>query len=78
METIVKYDNRKLYSRSLKKYVNLSYLIDLAKIGNKFEVKKYKKGVDTDNMDDITAQVLAESIVVLNPSVDLLLRLIRG
>ena len=29
MEYIVKYDNRKLYSKSLNKYVNLDYLIDL-------------------------------------------------
>lgn len=68
MEYIVKYDNRKLYSKTLNKYVNLDYILDLVKVnkGNSFKVVKYKKGLTPDLMKDITPSVLKESITKLD------------
>lgn len=60
METIVKYNNRKLYSKKLKHYVNNSYVIDLVKLGHTFEIKEHK----TDK--DVTGTVLAGCISDLN------------
>ena len=78
MEHIVKYDNRKLYSKTLNKYVNLNYILDLVKIdGNSFKIVKYKKGVTTDFMLDITPNVLKEAIVKLNVDKSKLIKFIR-
>lgn len=68
MEYIIKYDNRKLYSKTLNSYVNLDYILDLVKVnkGNSFKVVKYKKGLTPDLMKDITPTVLKESITKLN------------
>jgi|14BtaG_2_1085337.scaffolds.fasta_scaffold83927_2 polyhydroxyalkanoate synthesis regulator protein len=60
METIVKYNNRKLYSKKCKHYVNNSYLIDLIRLGHTFEIKEHK----TDQ--DVTGTVLASCISDLN------------
>ena len=59
MEQIVKYNNRKLYSKKLKKYVNNSYLVDLVRLGNNFQVLQY----GTNN--DITASVLVTCLLDL-------------
>lgn len=48
METIIKYDNRKLYSKTLGKYVRQDYILDLVKTGQKFKVERYGKGDITD------------------------------
>lgn len=79
MEYIVKYDNRKLYSKSLNKYVNLDYLIDLVKInkGHTFKVVKYNKTKDVLQMPDITSNVLAEAITKLNINKTKLIQLIK-
>lgn len=78
METILKYNNRKLYSKSLKQYVTQQYIIDLVKTNGKFIVKKHKKGVELDLLEDITANVLAEAVTIVKPSVEKLKELIRG
>lgn len=78
METILKYNNRKLYSKSLKRYVTQEYIIDLVKTNGKFVVKRHKKGVAIDSLEDITAKVLAEAVTIVKPSVEKLKELIRG
>lgn len=60
METIVKYNNRKLYSRKLKHYVNNTYLIDLIRLDHKFEVLEHK------TEKEVTGTVLASCITELN------------
>jgi polyhydroxyalkanoate synthesis regulator protein len=68
MELIVKYDNRKLYSKTVNSYVNLKYILDLVKLNkpNSFKIVKYKKGVPLDNMTEITSNVLKEAITKMN------------
>lgn len=56
MEQIIRYSNRKLYSKSLKKYVNQAYLIDLVKLDSNFQVLQH----DTNN--DITANILVSCL----------------
>lgn len=38
METIIKYDNRKHYSKAISQYVNIDYIADLEATGQRFEV----------------------------------------
>lgn len=78
MEYILKYNNRKLYSKHLKKYVNLDYIIDLAKNDvNKFMIVKHEKGLEVSDMSEITNEVLAEAVVKLSPSKEKLVQLIK-
>jgi len=44
METIVRYDNRKLYSNTHSKYITLDYLNDLVNINKSFQVVEHKTG----------------------------------
>lgn len=79
MEYIVKYNNRKLYSKVHNQYVNLDYLVDLVRTNqeNKFTVVKYEKGIEAHDMQDITGEVLAEAVARLKPSKAKLIRLIK-
>lgn len=60
METIKKYNNRKLYSLERKEYVNLSYIIDLVKTNNNFKV------ISHSNSSDLTNEVLKEALLKVN------------
>ena len=71
METIVKYSNRKLYSKRLKKYVNNAYLVDLIRVENSFEVLEH----GTEN--DITADVLVTCLLDLKVSRKLAVEIIK-
>lgn len=62
MEEIVKYSNRKLYSRKLKHYVNNAYLLDLIRLDHKFIVLEHK------TEQEVTGTVLAGCIQDLNVS----------
>lgn len=66
MEYIVKYDNRKLYSKLESKYVDLGYIEDLVKAEEEnkisFKVVRYKKGLNLESMQDITIPTLKEVI----------------
>ena len=64
METIKKYQNRKLYSTSLKGYVDLNYIKDLVKIGSKFQVILNK------TQEDITDDIILSILPLTNPSVE--------
>jgi polyhydroxyalkanoate synthesis regulator protein len=72
METIVKYGNRKLYSKDLSRYVNLNYVIDLVKTNQNFKVVHHQTQVE------ITDSVLAECVVRIKPSSAKLQAFIRG
>ena len=63
MEIIKKYTNRKLYSTKLKKYVNISYVVDLVKLENfKFKV------ISNDTNEDITKDTLLQAVLITNPT----------
>jgi polyhydroxyalkanoate synthesis regulator protein len=46
MEHLIKYANRKIYSKDHSKYVNLDYLEDLVNIGAAFEVRSKEDNTD--------------------------------
>ena len=71
METIVKYKNRKMYSKKLSKYVNLDYIIDLVKSDNNLEILDYNTN------KNITNLVLSEAIIKLNLNTSELLTIIK-
>lgn len=71
METIVKYKNRKMYSKKLSKYVNLDYIIDLVRSNNNLEVLDYSTN------KNITNLVLSEAIIKLNLNTSELLTIIK-
>lgn len=71
METIVKYKNRKMYSKKLSKYVNLDYIIDLVKNDNNLEILDYSTS------KNITNLVLSEAIIKLNLNTSELLTIIK-
>lgn len=72
MEIIVKYENRKYYSKTLSKYVDLNYMLDLARTKQKFQVVKF-----SDNQD-ITKKVLQDCLKKIDLSTTMMLSLIRG
>lgn len=53
-ETLVKYDNRKLYSYTLKRYLNASEVLELVEGDFDVTVVKHRTG------QDVTNQVLGE------------------
>ena len=57
---IIKYSNRKLYSKDLKGYVTLSELLDYVKQGKSLEV------VDNTTKQDITLVTLQSLVTVKN------------
>lgn len=59
MEQIIKYSNRKLYSKKESQYVTGSYLADLIKANILFKVVDHKTG------DDVTNVVLARVVSTL-------------
>ena len=55
METIKKFKNRKLYSKTTKGYVTLNYLVDKIKRNESFQV------VEHGTNNDVTAKTLPAS-----------------
>ena len=72
METIKRYSNRKLYSNSLSKYVNLDYIADLVRTETKFTV------TDNATKKDITKKTLRQALLTVDLPSDTVLKLIRG
>ena len=70
METIKKYNNRKLYSTTLKKYVTLKYILDLVKTDQKFIV--------IENELDVTKEVMMKSLALVDLSQNSIAAIIRG
>jgi polyhydroxyalkanoate synthesis regulator protein len=71
MEVITKYQNRKLYSKKLKKYVNNNYLVDLVRLGDNFQVLEHSTG------NDLTALVLTTCLLDLNVSKSTIVNVIK-
>jgi polyhydroxyalkanoate synthesis regulator protein len=73
METIKKFKNRKLYSKTTKSYVTLNYLVDKIKRNESFQVVEHGTNLDitantlrralttVDLTDDIVRKVLFEN-----------------
>jgi len=72
MEVIKKYNNRKLYSTTLSKYVPQEYLLDLVKTDQKFQV------IDNDTKRDITKKALQSALNKLPLSMKMLRDLVKG
>jgi len=60
METIKKYQNRKLYSTTLSQYVTLNYIIDLVKTNQKFIV------IENKSRKDITYLTMKQAMILLD------------
>lgn len=71
MEILIKYSNRKLYSKSDKTYVNLDYVKGLVKGNRTFVV------VDHDSGLDITKDILKKLLLKVEAPRSSLERLIR-
>jgi polyhydroxyalkanoate synthesis regulator protein len=63
-EIFVRYANRKTYSTSQSKYVNLDYLLQKLKNSEDFTVTEKETGVD------ITAKVVRQAVATSNLSVE--------
>ena len=70
MELIIKYDNRKLYSKTLSAYVGTKYVLDLIKTGqeNSFTILKHDKDKVIGDYKDITSESLTWIISTLDLS----------
>jgi polyhydroxyalkanoate synthesis regulator protein len=64
METIKKFKNRKLYSKTTKGYVTLTYLVDKIKRNETFQV------VEHGTNNDITAKTLKQALSTVELSDD--------
>ena len=72
METIKKYNNRKLYSTTLSKYVTLNYITELVKTDQKFQV------IETKTKKDITDETMQQSLMLMQLPKSTLIALLRG
>ena len=72
METIKKFKNRKLYSKTTKGYVTLNYLVDKIKRNESFQVVEH--GTNT----DITAKTLKQALATVELSDDVVRSVIIG
>ena len=72
METIKKYNNRKLYSTKTSSYVTLEYILDLVRTRQKFRV------VENKSQNDITTKTIQSSLTELPMDLGTLHKLIRG
>lgn len=71
METILKYNNRKLYSKNISKYVNIDYVLDLIKTNGNFCI------IDHKSKKDVTNLVLSEAISKIKPEKDIIIKFIK-
>ena len=72
METIKKFKNRKLYSKTTKGYVTLNYLVDKLRNKESFQVLEHGTNVD------ITNKTLKQALVTVELSDDIVKRVILG
>lgn len=72
MINIIKYKNRKLYLKSLKKFIDQNQLIKLIKEGNEVEI------IDFETKEDVTQKVLSSSISKMDISSQSLKYIIRN
>lgn len=72
METIKKFKNRKLYSKTTKSYVTLNYLVDKLRKKESFQVVEHGTNLD------ITNKTLKQALVTVDLSDDVVRRVILG
>lgn len=72
METIKKFKNRKLYSKTTKSYVTLNYLVDKLRNKESFQVVEHGTNVD------ITSKTLKQALVTVDLNDDVVRRVILG
>ena len=72
METIKRYQNRKLYSTKISKYVTMEYILDLVRSRESFQV------FDNKTKTDITKKTIKASLTELPMSLELMTTIIRG
>lgn len=58
---IVRYNNRKLYNKSISEYVKLQDIFDSFENGEKFQIQEF------DSKVDITEDVVLQAIMKINP-----------
>lgn len=72
MEVIKRYNNRKLYSMKISKYVDLAYILDLVKTNQRFQV------IENKTKSDVTSKELKKALSLLPLEKGLMETLIRG
>lgn len=72
METIKKFKNRKLYSKTTKGYVTLNYLVDKLRNRESFQVLEHGTNVD------ITSKTLKQALTTVDLTDDVVKRVILG
>lgn len=72
METIKKFKNRKLYSKTTKGYVTLTYLVDKIKRNESFQVVEHGTNLD------VTAKTLKQALATVELSDDVVRSVIIG
>lgn len=70
METIKKFKNRKLYSKTTKGYVTLTYLVDKIKRNESFQVVEHGTNLD------VTAKTLKQVLTLVELSEDVVRKVI--
>lgn len=70
METIKKFKNRKLYSKTTKGYVTLNYLVDKIKRNESFQVVEHGTNLD------VTAKTLKQALTSVELSEDVVRKVI--
>jgi polyhydroxyalkanoate synthesis regulator protein len=72
METIKKFKNRKLYSKTTKSYVTLNYLVDKLRNKESFQVVEHGTNLD------ITSKTLKQALVTVDLADEVVKRVILG
>jgi polyhydroxyalkanoate synthesis regulator protein len=72
METIKKFKNRKLYSKTTKSYVTLTYLVDKLRNKESFQVVEHGTNLD------ITSKTLKQALVTVDLADEVVKRVILG
>ena len=72
METIKKFKNRKLYSKTTKSYVTLNYLVEKLRNKESFQVVEHGTNLD------ITNKTLKQALVTVDLTDDVARRVILG
>jgi polyhydroxyalkanoate synthesis regulator protein len=72
METIKKFKNRKLYSKTTKGYVTLNYLVDKLRNRESFQVLEHGTNID------ITSKTLKQALTTVDLTDDVVKRVILG
>jgi polyhydroxyalkanoate synthesis regulator protein len=72
METIKKFKNRKLYSKTTKSYVTLNYLVDKLRNKESFQVVEHGTNLD------ITSKTLKQALINVDLTDDVVRKVILG